>query len=270
MPELPEVEVIIRKLRKKIINCCVKKIDIFYNNIIKNIDFFYQIVDKVFLDIQRKGKFLLFFLSDDLVLVGHLRMEGKIYLNSHEECRFRHLHEHFRIHLDNGLILRYYDFRKFGRFAIYYRKNYLEESKLYQLAPDPFEISLEMFYQKIKKKSTSIKTVLLDQKIISGIGNIYASEILFLSKIHPEISVNTLSKEKILVLLNKTREVLIKAINLGGTSISSFEALGQKGSYQKELLVYRKANEPCCFCQKNIQKKKISGRSTYFCIQCQK
>ncbi|MGM1458829.1 MAG: DNA-formamidopyrimidine glycosylase, partial [Columbia Basin potato purple top phytoplasma] len=146
---------------------------------------------------------------------------------------------------------------------------YLEESGLNKLALDPFLIKDIDFFQKIKNKKIAIKKILLDQKIISGIGNIYASETLFLAKIHPEILANSLNLKQIKILLAKAKEILNKAIYYGGTSISSFEALGIKGSYQKKLLVYKRDKENCHFCKEKIEKKKIGNRSSYFCVQCQ-
>jgi formamidopyrimidine-DNA glycosylase len=271
MPELPEVEVTIRNLKKHLFQTQIIKVDVFYEKIVKDINLFKKICFKFFLDIQRKGKFLLFFLSKELVLVGHLRMEGKLYLNSLKEIPIDNdKHEHFRIFLSNNLVLRYYDFRKFGRFILYKKENYLKYSKLNELAEDPFEISKEKFYSRLNAKNIIIKNILLNQKIISGIGNIYASEILFLSKIHPETKASVLNFKQTSLILENAKKILKKAILFGGTSISTFEALGKKGSFQNQLLVYKQENKKCYFCQKKIEKKKLNNRSTYFCSQCQK
>lgn len=271
MPELPEVEITIRSLRNQIINQKITKIEVFYEPIVKSISIFQQLLHQTFYRCERKGKFLLFFFSNEWVLVGHLRMEGKIYLHSISQCNHvQDKHEHFRIFLSNNFVFRFYDFRKFARFNLYKEDNYLKESKLYQLALDPFSISIETFYQKLQKSTSNIKQALLNQKIISGIGNIYASEILFLAKIHPEVKANILKLEKVQDLLNKTKKVLTKAIAAGGSSISTFEALGVKGNFQKQLLVYGKAKQKCSFCPKLIQNIKINGRSSYFCYNCQK
>ncbi|MBP3059199.1 DNA-formamidopyrimidine glycosylase [Texas Phoenix palm phytoplasma] len=269
MPELPEVEVIVNILKKRLIGLKIKKLFVFYQPIIQELFFFKKIINKKILDVQRKGKFLLFFLSDDLVIVGHLRMEGKIYLHDNYDNLQKHKDEHFRILLEKNIILRYYDFRKFGRFALYKKDNYLKESKLEKLALDPFEIDAKNFYSKLQKTKVSIKTCLLNQRIISGIGNIYANEILFLTRINPKIQSCFLSLQQIIKLLDNAKKILNRAIFCGGTSISTFEAIGKKGSFQKELLVYRKDKEKCIFCSNLIQKIKISGRSSYFCIKCQ-
>ncbi|MEZ0180277.1 DNA-formamidopyrimidine glycosylase ['Camptotheca acuminata' phytoplasma] len=270
MPELPEVEVTIRSLRKKIIGEVIEKINIFYLPSFKSAYNLTELKGKEILGIQRKGKFLLFFLDQDCVMVGHFRMEGKIYIDPIDESEPRHKYENFRILLKSGKAFRYYDFRKFGGFTLYKKENYLQASGLNQLALDPFLIEPEDFFNKISKKKIAIKKILLDQKLISGIGNIYASEILFLAKINPEKFVSELNLKQIQLIISISKEVLSKAIRYGGTSISSFEAIGQRGTFQNKLLVYKRDKQDCVLCQNPIQKKKIGGRSTYFCSQCQK
>jgi formamidopyrimidine-DNA glycosylase len=270
MPELPEVEITIRNLRKKIIDSRIEKIEIFHQPSLQSIHNLDNLEQKTFLDIQRKGKFLLFFLSSDWVLVGHFRMEGKIYIHTLEECKTIHKYENFRIFLNNNKIFRYYDFRKFGRFHLYKKETYLEESGLNKLAQDPFSIEALTLFNKIHKKKTVIKKILLDQRVISGIGNIYASEILFLAKIHPETKTDSLTLKQVEIIISTAKKILKNAISYGGTSISSFEALGVKGSYQNQLLVYKKDKENCSLCKNKINKIKIGGRSSYFCSQCQK
>ncbi|MDO8167904.1 DNA-formamidopyrimidine glycosylase [Candidatus Phytoplasma melaleucae] len=270
MPELPEVEVVVRALKSKMINRVVTNISIFYESIIGQRIIFEKILNKIFLDIYRKGKYLVFFLSDNLVLVGHLRMEGKINIEHVDACTTVDRHEHFRLFLDNDTVFRYYDFRKFGRFLLYNKHNYLSESKLDQLALDPFLILAKDFYQRLQKTNVMIKKVLLNQKFISGIGNIYASEVLFLSKIHPETPACHLTLKQVELLLKKAQAILTESISLGGTTVNTFESLGIKGLFQKKLLVYNKKKENCCFCQQEIKKINIDGRSSYFCSFCQK
>jgi formamidopyrimidine-DNA glycosylase len=270
MPELPEVEVIVRHLQKKIINCTIKKIKVFYEPIVQNISNFNQILNKTFLTIRRKGKYLIFYLSDDWVLVGHLRMEGKIYLKDKKKCQEKEKHEYFRLILDNDMVLQYYDFRKFGRFLVFKKNNYLKESKLERLALDPFLIKNTNFYHKLQKTHVAIKTVLLNQQIISGIGNIYANEILFAAKIHPETKSAYLTRDQTQLILKKSKTILKESISLGGTTVSTFEALGRTGYFQHKLLIHGKDKQNCIICQNKIQKIKIGGRGSYFCAHCQK
>ncbi|WCA22414.1 DNA-formamidopyrimidine glycosylase [Candidatus Phytoplasma oryzae] len=271
MPELPEVEITVQSLKKYLINKKIIELKVFSESIISSIELFQRICFKTFLDIQRKGKFLLFFLSDDLVLVGHLRMEGKFNIShSIKMSSVNDKHEHFRIMLENNLILRYYDFRKFGRFILFNKQDYLKKKPLNQLAPDPFDINVKNFYNSLKKSNISIKKNLLNQKVISGIGNIYANEILFITRIHPETRSSSLSFKQINSIIKEAKIILLDSIASGGSSISTFTVLGKKGSFQKKLLVYKKDNTKCCFCSEIIQRKKIDGRSSYFCIKCQK
>ncbi|MDV3166941.1 MAG: DNA-formamidopyrimidine glycosylase [Vigna little leaf phytoplasma] len=270
MPELPEVETTIRSLRHQLINQKIKKIEIFYEPIMNhNKNLIDQLIGQTFLRCERKGKFLLFFLSNDWVFIGHLRMEGKIYLRLLDQQMLnKDKHEHFRIFLDNDIVFRYYDVRKFGRFNFYKKIDYLKDMKFKQLALDPFDISINLFYQKLQKSYSNIKQILLNQKIISGIGNIYANEVLFLTRIHPETKARLLKWEQVDFLLQQMRKLLIEAINAGGTSINTFEVNGQKGTFQQRLLVYRKTK--CSVCNQIITKIKINGRSSYVCLRCQK
>lgn len=269
MPELPEVEVIIRHLHKKLVNRTIKGIKVFYEPIVQNIARFNQMLNQTFLDVQRKGKYLLFFLSDDWVLVGHLRMEGKLYLKSQKDCLKTGKHEYFRLLLDNDMVLQYYDFRKFGRFLLFKKDRYLEESKLERLALDPFLIHAKAFYDCLQKTRVAIKTVLLNQQIISGIGNIYANEILFAARLHPETKATYLNFAQTQLILTKAQVILKESIVLGGTTISTFDALGETGSFQNKLLVHGKDKQNCVVCQNKIEKRKIGGRGSYFCSHCQ-
>lgn len=268
MPELPEVEVVIRDLKSSnLIGLKITAIKIFYEPIIGNKMFFQKILNQRIINLERKGKYLIFFFSNELVLVGHLRMEGKLYLK-HKNTDFIK-HEHFVLFLENDLSLRFHDVRKFGRFLLYEKQNYLKESKLDQLALEPFDIPLEQFYKTLKNQKTVIKMSLLNQKIILGLGNIYVNEVLFLSKIHPEtksFNITLLQAEKI---LNHSKNILLQSIALGGTTINTFSTSGIKGAFQNKLLVYGKAKQSCVFCQNKIIKIKLCGRGTYFCFYCQ-
>ncbi|WP_349401955.1 formamidopyrimidine-DNA glycosylase [Candidatus Phytoplasma solani] len=268
MPELPEVQIIVNILKSQLIGKKIIGVKIFYEPIVKNIKEFKQIKGEVILDIQRKGKFLLFFLTQKLVLIGHLRMEGKLFIkpsnNNHEK------NEHFVLFFDNDNSLRYYDIRKFGRFEVHHQSCFLTKTTLHQLALDPFEINLMDFYQKIIKTKTVLKKALLNQKNISGLGNIYVNEILFLAKLHPETKACNLTLNQVQNILQISKKVLKRAIHFGGSTISTFESEeGTKGSFQNYLLVHGKQNHPCIECMSKIIKIKVGGRGTYFCPSCQ-
>ncbi|WP_227807104.1 DNA-formamidopyrimidine glycosylase [Mulberry dwarf phytoplasma] len=268
MPELPEVQIIVDFLKTQLIGKKIVATKVFYDPAVKNTKEFQKIEQTTILDIQRKGKFLLFFLTQELVLIGHLRMEGKLFIKPCDEPK--HKYEHFAIILEDKSSLRYYDFRKFGRFEVKNQNIFLTQTTLHQLALDPFEINPVVLYQKILKTKSALKKVLLNQKIISGLGNIYVNEVLFLVKLHPETKACELSLEQVQEIVTISQKVLTKAIKLGGTTVSTFESQpGIIGYFQNKLQVHGKVNKPCINCQTKIIKIKVGGRGTYLCPVCQ-
>lgn len=269
MPELPEVEVVVQTLKKQILNQRIIDVHIYYEPIVGNKEKFMTLLNQKIIDITRKGKYLIFHLTKDLIMIGHLRMEGKFYIKNQTEEKEKH--EHFSLELENNISVRYHDFRKFGRFSIHKKETYLKEKPLNKLAEDPINLDFKTFHQKLKSRKTNIKNVLLDQTVIAGLGNIYVNETLFLSKIHPLTPANTLSKSQALSILDNSIITLNKAIELGGTTISSYESsLGVHGKFQNELNIHGKQNTPCPVCETTIIKIKVGGRGTYVCPNCQK
>jgi formamidopyrimidine-DNA glycosylase len=268
MPELPEVQIIVDFLKTQLIGKKIVTTKVFYEPVVKNTKEFQKIEQTIILDIQRKGKFLLFFLTQELILIGHLRMEGKLFIKPCNEPKQKY--EHFKIIFEDKSSLRYYDFRKFGRFEVKNQKNFLTQTNLHKLALDPFEIHPTTLYKKILKTKSALKKVLLNQKIISGLGNIYVNEILFLVKLHPEIKSCELSLEQVQEIVKTSQKVLTKAIKWGGTTISTFESQpGIIGYFQNKLQVHNRINKPCINCQTKIIKIKVGGRGTYLCPVCQ-
>lgn len=274
MPELPEVETVKRILQTQIIQKEIVGVDVFYPNIIKNVNqklFSQALKTQKILDVKRRGKFLLFILSKG-ILVSHLRMEGKYYIKQSNLPVTKH--EHIVFHLNDGVDLRYDDVRKFGTMHLFTGKSLddvEQELPLRQLGVEPLSNSYDSNYlfQFTQKTNRAIKTVLLDQTVVSGIGNIYVNELCFLAKVHPATPASTLSKEKIQLLVQATKEVLEKAISLGGTSIHSFKsALEVSGRFQNELRVH--LQKICPNCNGNIEKVYVGGRGTYYCPSCQK
>lgn len=272
MPELPEVETIKRQLIPRLVNKKIHNVKVFWPNIIANKtkeEFINELSNQVFMDVTRKGKWLIFELTTDYLIV-HLRMEGKFFLKSHNE----EVNKHEHIIFDLGDIeLRYQDTRKFGKMYLI-KKEYLYTSKpISELGLEPFDSNLNVSYLKDKyiKKRLSIKEVLLDQSIVTGIGNIYANEILFLSKINPKRRSNELKNIEIERIINNTKDVLLKAIDLGGTTIRSYASLNNEhGLFQSELKVHQREGQKCPICGTEIIKEKVGGRGTYYCPTCQK
>ena len=267
MPELPEVENVRLKLEKHLKDKKIVGLNIKYNNIILNdIDEFKKIIGQTIHRINRRGKWLIFDL-DYYYLISHLRMEGKYYIKSINDIPDKHTHVIFDISDSSKLF--YNDTRKFGRMKLINKEN-LEQEINVGLEPFDNLLTIDYLKDKYKKLKKPIKTILLDQKIIAGIGNIYADEILFLSGIDPNKLACNLCNDEINNIIVNTKEVLNKAIINGGTTIRSYESLGSHGNFQEQLCVHTKAGSKCIKCQNIIEKSYINGRGTYYCKHCQK
>lgn len=273
MPELPEVEIVKENLKKRLINTKINDVKVLYNNIIAYPDtntFEKTLKNKKVKDITRRGKFIIFDL-EDYYLLSHLRMEGKYFIKNKNDQINKH--EHVIFNLDNNQELRYMDTRKFGKMFLIQKENIDTIGPLKELGLEPFDKKLTPNYlkEKIKNKIIPIKTALLDQSIIAGIGNIYADEILFLSHVNPLKKSNTLKEKELNNIIKSTKEVLNKAIAKGGTTIHTYTSVdGIKGTYQDSLFVHNKEKELCKVCQTQIKKIKVGGRGTYYCPHCQK
>ena len=272
MPELPEVETVRKALLLKLQNKKIINITILHNNVFNknNIEEVKQkIKNQTINDIKRRGKWLVFEL-DNYYLLSHLRMEGKyLYRNKSQKVE---KHELVIFNINNEFELRYKDVRKFGKMELV-EKDKLNESSLKKLGYEPWDKNLTIAYlkEKYKNKNLPIKTLLLDQSIIVGIGNIYADEILFLSKINPHTKGKDLTEKNLKDIIENTKKVLEKAIKEGGTTIRSYTSEeGVTGLFQNDLNVHMKENEPCLVCKTKIKKDKIGGRSSYYCSNCQK
>ncbi len=273
MPELPEVETVKETLKRQILNNRIVGIKVNYEKIIENpspSEFKQQIVNQKINDIKRRGKWLMFEL-DDYFLLSHLRMEGKYHI--HLKGEKINKHEHVIFELDDNRELRYKDTRKFGKMHLINKDEVFNNLPLKELGLEPNDTELTVNYlkNKYKNKTIPIKTTLLDQSIIVGIGNIYADEILFLSKINPNKKTNQLTNKELRKIIDNTRIVLEKAIMAGGTTIRSYTSSeGIHGRFQHELLVHGKEHEKCKDCKNEIVKIKVGGRGTYYCPKCQK
>ena len=275
MPELPEVETVRRSLLDLIIGKKICSIDTFYERIIQSDvnEFKTLLVGETFRDINRYGKFLIFIL-DNYIIVSHLRMEGKYFLKKSQDEEEKLKHEHIIFNFTDGSTLRYNDTRKFGTMQLFKTNDVaavLKEEPICKLGIEPISGNLTIQYlkEKFKNKKEPIKSALLDQSIITGLGNIYADEVCFMSRLNPNKKACTLTDEELQKVISSSREVLEKAISLGGTTIKSFvSSHAATGLFQNELLVHTK--EECPICKSKIEKIRVGGRGTYFCPQCQK
>lgn len=273
MPELPEVETVKETLKLKLIGKKIKDVKVYYDGIIaypEVKEFSKQIKNLPIKDIKRRGKWLMFDL-DNYYLLSHLRMEGKYFFKNKEDKLDNH--EHVVFTLDDDEELRYRDTRKFGKMYLIKKEDINSIGPIKDLGLEPWDDSLTKEYlrDKYKNKKLPIKTVLLDQSIIVGIGNIYADEILFLSKLNPLIKCCDLKDNDLGNIIKYTKEVLEKAIKLGGTTIRTYTSVdGVHGRFQNELLIHGKDKDVCPNCGQPVEKIRVGGRGTYYCINCQK
>ncbi|MEG0366788.1 MAG: bifunctional DNA-formamidopyrimidine glycosylase/DNA-(apurinic or apyrimidinic site) lyase [Coprobacillus sp.] len=267
MPELPEVETVRQTLRQFILDDVIEGIDVYYDKIIDGDtkEFIQRVTHQRIKEIDRLGKYLIFILESD-AFVSHLRMEGKYHIVESHEPVDKHTHVVF--HLRDNRDLRYIDTRKFGRIQLVDVNHYLTQNPLSKLGKEPFDITTEELYCLLHKSSLPIKSALLDQTMIAGIGNIYANEICFLMHIDPRTKASRLSKKRVEELKGISIDVLKRAIAQGGTTIHSFDSNGIHGLFQVQLNAH--GQKVCPHCQGDIKKIMVNQRGTYYCPRCQK
>jgi len=272
LPELPEVETIARDLRSKVLNKRIRTVRV--NNPsylekrggrkIKPL-----IEGAKFVEVSRRGKFLITKLSNGQYLIMHLGMTGQLIYNPLISQEDKYTPVSF-IFADNSQLF-FRDARKFGRINI--AKDQLSHPSLQKLGPEPLEndFTAPRLVQLLKKRPRSkIKPLLMDQTFLAGIGNIYASESLFRAGIHPERKAGSLREKEVVKLHKYLREVLQEAIRERGTSVSTYrDGGGKKGNFASKLKVYGRKGETCCRCKAVIEAKSVAGRTTYFCPKCQ-
>jgi len=289
MPELPEVEVVKRSLVNKIQNSIVKTVKINDGRLRYRIDKnkIKKIIGLRIKKISRRAKFLLFFLSNNNVMLVHLGMTGKFFFINQKNTKYKtsfyyninenkdKKYDRVIFNLSKNQKLIYNDVRKFGFIKFIKNIDLDQNLHLKYLGPEPLEkkFNFGYFKQYIINKNRTIKDILMDQKFISGLGNIYVNEILFFSGIRPIKKVKNLSENEIKKIIKFTRIILNKAIALGGSSIKNFSSNnGKMGLFQQYFCVYGKKGEKCSkkSCGSNIIKIVISNRATFYCDNCQK
>lgn len=273
MPELPEVETVRRILKNRIIGKEINDVEVYFEKIIKNPDvntFIKQLEGQKFTDIRRVGKYLLFD-TTNYTLVSHLRMEGKYFYQDIKEENTKHDGVIFNFKDNTALV--YNDTRRFGTMELVEK---LHESDLKSIAklgiePNTNGLTIEYLQSKIKNKATKVKSFLLDQTIITGLGNIYVDEVLYKAKIHPLTPVNHLDENDLKNIIEWSNKIIERAIIAGGTTVKTFNVDGKvDGKFQFELEMYGRKDEECYTCMSKIEKIKVGGRGTCFCPQCQK
>ncbi len=272
MPELPEVETVRATLEAHLLNAQIMRVEVHWPKMIQDIakEAFQELLEgQRIVAFKRRGKHLLFVL-DHYVLISHLRMEGKYYIEPQDAPKRKH--EHVTIYLHDGRKLVYDDVRNFGTFHLRTPDQLFTTPPLLALGLEPHDEGFDAPYlkAKLKRRQQAIKTVLLDQHVILGLGNIYVDEVLFCAGIHPEKKAHLLGLNKVQKLVTCSQRVLAKAVALGGSSIRSYtSSLGVTGRFQNELNVHTKKDYPCKACLTPIKKIVVGGRGTYYCPTCQ-
>ncbi|MCX5701344.1 MAG: bifunctional DNA-formamidopyrimidine glycosylase/DNA-(apurinic or apyrimidinic site) lyase [Candidatus Omnitrophica bacterium] len=266
MPELPEVETIKRDLSKIIVGKKITEVCVHNPMVIREPSlaaFKSGLTGVKIKNILRRAKILILELSNGKSLTVHLKMTGQlVYPGTGKVSRVS-------FHLSDGKILDFNDQRLFGELRLL--DDWRSLKFIQNLGPEPQELTLKSFKEMLSKKKTNIKSLLMDQQFISGIGNLYAAEILFRSKIHPQESAAKLTDQEKDLLFKSINDILNKAIIHGGSSVDDYVRLsGSKGDYVKFHRVYGRENKPCLDCGTKIKRISQGGRGTYFCPKCQK
>ena len=265
MPELPEVENVIRSLREHLAGRVIDSVAVSTPSIVAWEDLDERLRGRRVLSLGRRGKYIILRLDKGFVLI-HLRMTGRLLYNGLPDA-----HTHAAFHLAGGDRLLYKDVRKFGRILFFEEEEGVQGYLDKRLGLEPGLMSYVEFRNRIRKKRGGVKKVLLDQGVVAGIGNIYADEILFHSRIHPEARVETLGDVRLKRLYASIRWILERATELGGSTIRDYvNSNGESGGFQKDHQVYGRGGGDCLRCGRKLRKIKVAGRTTVYCPACQK
>lgn len=275
MPELPEVETVARGLHRVLPGDAIASVEILRNTSIGTdiVQFASDLVGHCFKSVRRRGKYILIDFDNKAGLVCHLRMSGRLLVRpgaKAQDMRFLRV----RIKLKSGRQLHFEDMRVFGR--LWYKP---VDMTFEQIVPTLGELGVEPLDDLTAKfllaafagKQQAIKTALLDQRIIAGVGNIYADEALFLAGIHPQVAAGAVKIKKLESLVETIKSVLASGIASGGSTLRDYvNSEGVNGNYQNQAWVYGREDEPCRNCGREIVRIKVNGRSSHFCPGCQK
>lgn len=272
MPELPEVQTIVNDLKREIVGRRILSVWVDWPRHIKYPslkEFKRNIRGAKILGVTRRAKNIIILLDKDRILLIHPKMTGHLLVAG----KIKNKHIHLIFHLDKGVTLAFSDVRKFGKVLFGKTQEVFKLPDLKDIGPEPLgkNFSFGDFKRVVSKHRRKIKEVLMDQKVIAGIGNIYSDEILWLSKIHPAKPANKLTDKELRNIYSRMRLILKRAISLRGASVSDFrDTSGKEGRYAGRLMIYGKVGKPCRRCGTAIKRIKINNRSAHYCPRCQK
>lgn len=278
MPELPEVQTVVSDLQEVLPGKQIASVQVLWERTVHGFSraqFRDSLQHKRINGVTRRAKFIVIELKDvekkeaqQEFLLFHLRMSGQLFWKQGLETPTQHTR--ILLTFTDGSTLIFNDMRKFGRAYYFPSRSKMEQSVFSKLGPEPLEMSAPEFLHIFQKRTGGIKANLLRQDLIAGIGNIYADESLYAAKIHPETPTNLIPKKQLGKLFLAIQDILLKAINLRGTSMRSYlDTTGNAGKYKQILSVYQQEGKPCKRCQTPILKIRVAGRGTHICPQCQ-
>ncbi|HVP07814.1 MAG TPA: bifunctional DNA-formamidopyrimidine glycosylase/DNA-(apurinic or apyrimidinic site) lyase [Candidatus Acidoferrum sp.] len=278
MPELPEVETVVRGLRaivigKTIANVSLNapKTSLVVSKSLRPLSFKSALIGRTIQSVSRRGKNIIIALSGNLTLWVHLKMTGQFHWLDAAVRPDKHDLVMIRFAGDSKHELRFHDYRRFGRLRIFRESELAKQKGLGDLGPEPLEISPSEFVKLCYRRSRQIKQALLDQTFIAGIGNIYADESLYAARIHPRKLTTAISRGKLIELHGHIRRLMKRAIALMGTSVDTYAGVnGEPGAFQKYLKVYGEEGNRCARCGHVIVREKIGSRSAHYCPNCQR
>ena len=274
MPELPEVEVVCQGLGPLVRTRKILSVSFSNKKLRKpfpRAKMYSRVEGSFILGVERRAKYIMLRLTGKSVMLFHLGMTGKIGLFDCDSPRRKH--DHLRFLLDNGKEMRFNDVRRFGCVEVYSEKELRENDPFAGLGPEPFaeDFSADYLLEKARGKRLPVKSFLMDNRVVVGLGNIYANETLFAACTHPHTPVNRLSRLDWQRIVKQSRLILEKAIAMGGSTISDYENVsGEAGYFQLELAVYGRQGQPCPRCGQPVVRSVLGGRGTFCCPVCQK
>jgi formamidopyrimidine-DNA glycosylase len=273
MPELPEVQTVLATLQPRLLGLRIEQVEVFLEKIIKAPhpqEFVALLRGRSITGLRRRGKYLLLELDGSHLLAVHLRMTGRLVYSSPDTPRDKHVHLVF--YLNNGDELRFQDMRQFGTMNLMPVASFEAFCSQKDLGPDALDPALtgDLFEKRFQGRRGQIKKLLLDQSPVAGIGNIYANEILWRVRIHPERTITSLTPVDMEGLYRAMRSVLEEAVAGRGTTLRDYvDGEGNPGNFQSQLAVHGREGEPCPKCGKEIIRLKTGGRSSFVCPGCQ-
>jgi formamidopyrimidine-DNA glycosylase len=270
MPELPEVETVVRALREPVVGRTITGVRTYWGKhiAVPSVDELKaRLIGEKVVAINRRAKYLVFALNGADTLLMHLKMSGHLSVEPADSPQHKHVRTVFE--LDNGKELRFKDMRKFGKVYLVADKDEI----LGHLGPEPLEdeFTVAVLKERLKGRTRAMKPLLLDQTFIAGVGNIYADESLFYAKIHPLRQADSLTEEEVGLLYAGIQHVLQEGIKREGASIDTYiKPDGEKGDMQNAVNVFRRTGQSCYRCGQLIDRIIVGGRSTHYCVGCQK